>query len=120
MTDGQEEHKRRWRDYRTAGGARPVKEFLDQLSINDREAVVLAMKRVEQYGLVAVRHLQREIYEVRAEGETQSFRVLFSNEGRHHQVLLSLEAFSKKTQKTPPDKIKLAEQRLRDWRERGG
>lgn len=31
----------------------------------------------------------------------------------------TLEAFSKKTQKTPPAKIALAERRLTDWRARG-
>jgi phage-related protein len=34
--------------------------------------------------------------------------------------LLAVEAFSKKTQKTPAAKVALAEQRLRDWRSRGG
>jgi hypothetical protein len=33
---------------------------------------------------------------------------------REIQVLLSLEAFSKKTRKTPPPKIELAERRLAD------
>lgn len=31
------------------------------------------------------------------------------------QVLLGLSGFLKKTQKTPPDEIVLAERRLRDW-----
>jgi ribosome-binding protein aMBF1 (putative translation factor) len=34
-------------------------------------------------------------------------------------VLLALEGFSKKTQKTRPEKIRLAERRLADWRRRG-
>lgn len=39
--------------------------------------------------------------------------------GRHGQALLALEAFSKKTQKTPPAKIDQAERRLVEWRKRG-
>ena len=39
-------------------------------------------------------------------------------QGRYSQVLLALEAFSKKTQRTPPPKIELAEKRLADWRSR--
>ena len=35
------------------------------------------------------------------------------------QILLGLEAFGKKTQKTPPESMALAERRLRDWRARG-
>jgi len=78
------------------------------------------MKDVAQTGLTAARHLRGEIYEVRADGDRQAFRILFATEGRREQVLLSLEGFSKKTQKTPPEKIQLAERRFADWRRRGG
>lgn len=66
--------QRRWRDFRTAAGKRPVREFLLDLSDEDAASVL---------------------------------------------VLLSLDGFSKKTQKTPPEKIRLAERRLADWRRRG-
>ncbi len=80
--------------------------------------VVAAMKDVRETGLTAARHLRGEIYEVRADGERQTFRLLFAPEGRRSQVLLALEAFSKKTQKTPHAKIELAERRLADCRRR--
>lgn len=70
-------------------------------------------------GLSATRHLRGDIYEVRAVAERASYRVLFAVEGRRGQVLLSLEAFAKKSQKTPVRLIDLAEQRLREWRQRG-
>jgi len=111
--------RRRWRDFRTAAGRRPIKEFIDGLSDADAAAVIAAMKDVTQSGLPAARHLRGEIYEVRADGDRQAFRILFASEGRRGQVLLSLEAFSKKTQKTPREKIQLAERRLADWRRRG-
>jgi phage-related protein len=114
------ETKRRWRDYRTAAGRRPIKEFIDRLSDVDAAAVVAAMKDVREIGLAAARHLRGEIYEVRADGDRQTFRILFAPEGRRSQVLLALEGFSKKTQKTPSEKIQLAERRLADWRRRGG
>jgi phage-related protein len=114
------ETKRRWRDYRTAAGRRPIKEFIDRLSDVDAAAVVAAMKDVRETGLAAARHLRGEIYEVRADGDRQTFRILFAPEGRRSQVLLALEGFSKKTQKTPSEKIQLAERRLADWRRRGG
>jgi phage-related protein len=113
------ERKRRWRDYRTAAGRRPVKEFVDELSDVDAAAVVAAMQDVRNEGLAAARHLRGEIYEVRADGDRQTFRILFAPEGRRSQVLLALEGFSKKTQKTPPEKITVAERRLADWRRRG-
>jgi phage-related protein len=113
------ETKRRWRDYRTAAGRRPIKEFIDGLSDVDAASIAAAMKDVREVGLVAARHLRGEIYEVRADGDRQTFRLLFALEGQRGQVLLALEGFSKKTQKTPPEKIRLAERRLADWRRRG-
>ncbi len=113
------EARRRWRDYRTAAGRSPIKEFIDGLSDIDAAAVVAAMRDVRDTGLAAVRHLRGEIYEVRADGDPQTYRILFAPEGRRSQVLLALDGFSKKTQKTPPEKIRLAERRLADWRRRG-
>jgi phage-related protein len=77
------------------------------------------MRDVASLGLVASRHLRDDIYEVRVDGDRQAYRLLFAPEGRHGQVLLALEAFSKKTQKTPPAEIELAAKRLADWRRRG-
>jgi phage-related protein len=112
------EIERRWRDYRTAAGRRPVKDFFDGLSDSDAAAVVAAMQEVQELGLSAARHLRGDIYEVRAEGDRQTFRVLFAAEGRRGQILLSLEGFSKKTRKTPSDRLRIAERRLADWRAR--
>lgn len=102
------EPKRRWREYQTPAGRRPVRDFLAALDDDDAAAVLAAMKDVEKHGLAVAERLDDEIREVKADGARQTFRVLFASEGRHDQVLLSLEAFSKKTQKTPPAKIKLA------------
>lgn len=88
------------------------------LSDDDRAEVSIAMGEVRLEGLTAARHLRGDIYEVRATGAQEEFRILFATEGNFSQVLLSLEAFSKKTRKTPPPKIELAERRLADWRRR--
>jgi phage-related protein len=111
--------KRRRRDYRTAAGRRPVRDFIADLDDGDAAAVLAAMKDVEKNGLRVDEHLQDEIYEVKADGVRQTFRILFAAVGLHDQVLLSLEGFSKKTQKTPPGKIRRAKQRLLEWRTRG-
>lgn len=113
------QRKRRWRAYETASRSRPVEDFIDALSDEDAAAVLAAMKDVQIRGLIVARHLRGDIYEVRASGNRQIFRVLFAPEGRYGQILLSPEGFSKKTQKTPPQEIALAEQRLADWRSRG-
>lgn len=96
-----------------------MREFLASLDDADAAAVLAAMKDVEKSGLAVAERLDEEIHELKADGLRQSFRLLFSPEGRHDQVLLALEGFSKKTQKTPPAKLKLAKRRLREWRSRG-
>lgn len=116
---GRTPRKRRWRFYATEAGRKPVRSFLDELSDADAAAMAAAMRDVATVGVKAARHLRGDIYEVRADGDRQAYRLLFAPEGRHGQVLLALEAFSKKTQKTPPAKIDQAERRLVEWRKRG-
>ncbi len=111
--------QRQWRDYRTESGRRPVKDFLDELTDEEVAAVVAGMKDVAARGLPAARHLRGDIYEVRADEATRSFRLLFATEGHYSHVLRSLSVFEKRTQRTPPAEIALAERRLGDWRARG-
>lgn len=119
MADVSKKARRQWRDYRTASGGRPVKDFIGKLTDEEAAAIVAGMKDVRGRGLIAARHLRDDIYEVRADAPTRSFRLLFATEGRYSQVLLSLSVFEKRTQKTPPDEIALAAKRLSEWRRRG-
>jgi phage-related protein len=118
--EGRRAPRHRWRDYRTASGRRPIKDFLDRLDDEDLASVIAAMKVVRDQGLQAARHLDGDIYEVRADGKGVIYRILFAPQGKHKQVFLSLEAFKKKTQKAPAGAIRLAKRRLRDWQQRGG
>jgi len=112
------DRKRRWRHYETPTGRKPVLEFIRGLPDEDKAAVLAAMAEVRDQGTAAGRHLDGDIYEVRADGNRVIYRVLFAEEGENSQILLALEAFQKRTQKTPPEKIKLAKHRLRKWRNR--
>ena len=78
--------------------------------------MVAAMKEVAENGLASARHLRGDIYEVRADADRRSFRVLFAQETKF--ILLSLSGFPKSTQKTPRRELEVAEGRLRDWRQR--
>jgi phage-related protein len=95
-----------------------VKELLDSLTDEEAAAVVAAMRAVAVLGLASARHLRGEIYEVRAEADQRSFRILFARDARF--ILLALHGFMKKTQRTPPRVLELAERRLKDWRTRRG
>src|SRR5215469_1035573 len=112
-------YKRRWRYYRTSGGACPVEKFLDELSEADTAAVLAAMKEVQEEGTRVAHFIRNEIYEVRGRGKDRIYRILFSQEGKHEHILLALEGFPKKTAKVPDAEIRLAETRLADWRLRG-
>ena len=96
-----------------------MREFLDTLPARDAAEIAAAMMQVRERGTFAARHLRGDIWEVRVTGENRAFRILFSIEGRLGQVLLALEGFTKKTQRTPPATLELAEARLADWRGRG-
>lgn len=111
--------KRRWRYYRTTTGASPVADFLADLAVADRAATAAAMRQVRLLGLLAARHLRGDIYEVRSERAGRAWRILFANEGARGQVLLAVHGFEKKSQRTPPSELELAERRLRDWQSRG-
>ncbi len=111
--------ERRWRDYRTASGHRPVKQAMDRLSEIDAARVLAAMRDVRLNGLRVARHLRSDLYEVRADGIDESYRVFFAVEGRKGRVLLALSLVSKRTQQARHGDLGLAGRRLRDWRLRG-
>lgn len=98
----------------------PVRDFLmgARLPSSDRDEILAAMKDVQVNGLPIARHLAGDLYEVRADGRQATYRVVFATEARNSQVLLALSTFSKKTQRTPPEEIRLAERRRADWRAR--
>jgi len=119
MSSEQSDHKRQWWDYQTESGARPIKDFLLGLPDEDRAAVLEEMEYVREHGTSVARNLRHGIYEVRAIYNTKAYRILFACEGRFHHILLALDGFQKKIQQTPQAHLKLAEQRLADWRRRG-
>jgi len=111
--------RRRWRAYTTAAGRTPVEDFINGLADTEAAAVLAGMQEVRDVGLRAARHLDGDIWEVRVDGNRVIYRVLFAEEGARGRILLALEAFTKKTQKTPPSTIAVAKRRLADWRRRG-
>lgn len=111
--------KRRWRFYETSAGRKVVREQLDALDADHAAEITAAMAEVRREGRRAAKHLRGDVWDVKADYKGLAYRVLFAEEGDEGQVCLALELFSKKSQKTPPQTITLAERRLRDWRSRG-
>ncbi len=115
------EVKRRWRDYMTEGGQRPVKDFLMGLTDDQRAAILDAMALVREKGQRegGARKLRGRIWEVRVDQGEVIHRITFASVSGRGRILLSLDGFEKKTPKTQPAKIDLAIKRLKDWEDRG-
>src|SRR5512145_2892002 len=98
--------------FKTQSGNEPVREWLRTLSLDDKKTIGEDIKTVQfgwPIGMPVVRKLAPELWEVRSVLKNRIARVLFTIEG-HYMVLL--HGFVKKSQKTPPEDLALARQRL--------
>lgn len=107
------------RFYRTAVGNEPVRDWLMELSRDDRRIVGFDIGLVEDgwpIGMPICRPLGGGLWEVRSDHSGGRIaRVIFTIEG---SLLLLLHAFEKKSQKTPKSDLETAAARLADYRRR--
>jgi len=101
--------------YRTLSGAEPVREWLRDLSPDDRKLIGSDIATVEYgwpIGMPTCRSLGQGLFEVRTDlPNGRTARVLFCiTEGQ----LVLLHGFIKKTQATPPADLNLARSRQKD------
>jgi phage-related protein len=108
--------------WRSATGREPVREWLKQLSGEDKRTIGRDMAKVQfgwPVGLPLCRPLSGGLWEVRSSLATRhEARVLF---GFHEGTLIALHAIIKKTRKTPAGDLALARQRLKElqsWQEK--
>ncbi|MBG0808801.1 type II toxin-antitoxin system RelE/ParE family toxin [Methylosinus sp. H3A] len=103
------------RFWRTIAGREPVREWLNELPLDDRRAIGRDMMKVQfgwPVGLPLCRALSGGLWEVRSSlSSRREARVLF---GFHEGRLIALHAFIKKTQRTPGEELTLARQRLKE------
>ena len=103
------------RFYATPAGRRPVREWLLELSKDDRRRIGLAIQKVEfgwPIGMPYCRSLGHGLWEVRADlGGGRIARVIFWISGAE---MVLLHGFEKKTQKTLPHDIELARKRKQE------
>ena len=104
--------------YRNASGDCPVEEFLSRLDAKQAQKVAWVLRLVKELPMIPKQYFKKleaseEIWEVRADLGNDAFRLLgFWEEG---QLIILTNAFAKKTQKTPPREVSLAEQRRADY-----
>ena len=103
------------RFWRSTTGREPVREWLTELPLDDRRVIGRDMMKAQfgwPIGLPLCRSLSGGLWEVRSSlPSKREARVLF---GFHDGALIALHAFIKKTQRTPPDELALARQRLKE------
>ncbi|MFM9899937.1 MAG: type II toxin-antitoxin system RelE/ParE family toxin [Polaromonas sp.] len=102
--------------YRSASGLEPVREWLKALDKADRQVIGEDIAYVQYkwpIGKPRVDHLQGSVWEVRSNIGNRIARVLFAVE---KSEMILLHAFIKKTQRTNPSDIELANKRLKEWK----
>jgi phage-related protein len=106
--------------YRTAAGNEPVRDWLKEMSREDRRRIGENIFTVEMgwpVGMPVCRPLGKALYEVRTNlSSNRIARVIFFIDRSGRMVLL--HAFVKKTQKTPAEDLRLADKNRRSY-ERG-
>lgn len=103
------------RFYASANGRRPVREWLLDLTKDDRRTIGTDIQKVEfgwPIGMPYCRSLGHGLWEVRSDlTGGRIARVIFCITGGE---MILLHGFVKKTQKTPPQEIALAIRRRRE------
>lgn len=102
--------------YRTGSGNEPVREWLKELSREDRRVIGEDIKTVQYgwpLGMPLVRKLEAGLWEVRCQIVDGIARVLFTTQG---DKMVLLHGFIKKTQKTPQQDLELARRRAAELR----
>ena len=103
------------RFWRSTAGREPVREWLNDLRREDQRVIGRDMAKVQfgwPVGLPLCRPLSSGLWEVRSSlPSRREARVLF---GFHEGMLIALHAFIKKVQKTPPEELALARERMKE------
>jgi phage-related protein len=102
--------------YETAGGRSPVQDYLERQTDTDRALLVEKVKAFcEEFPIlltVNTKPLRGKVWEIRVAGATGlQHRLLYRVVG---QDLVIVHAFTKKSRKTPPRELQLAERRLKE------
>jgi phage-related protein len=108
--------------WRSAAGREPVREWLDELSREDKRTIGRDIAKVQfgwPLGLPLCRSLGAGLWEIRTSlPSRREARVFFGFDDRQ---LIALHAILKKTQKTPAEDLAVARLRFKDaqsWQEK--
>lgn len=103
--------------YRTAGGKKPVGEWLNDLDDERAQSVAMGIRFFEEYPLPVVpakffEKVSEHIWEIKCHHGKEQFRVLAFLDGE--AVVIAVVGLEKKSQKLSQQMIKLADDRRKD------
>jgi phage-related protein len=102
--------------YRTGSGNEPVREWLKELSREDKRKIGEDIKTAQlgwPLGMPLIRKIQKDLWEVRTTLESGIARVFFTVD---EEYMILLHGFIKKSQKTPQHELNTAIARLGTYR----
>jgi len=102
--------------YRAESGNEPVREWLKELSKEDKRKIGEDIKTAQlgwPLGMPLIRKIQKDLWEVRTTLDSGIARVFFTVDGEY---MILLHGFIKKSQKTPQQELKTALERLGHYR----
>ena len=104
--------------YSSLNGELPVKNFIDNLDEIAQGKVINTIRLLKMYGVqMGAPHARKiigmDIWELRILGK-DSIRIFYI--AIQNKTFLLLHAFIKKSQKTPVKELKIAKERLREYR----
>jgi len=98
--------------YRSQSGKEPVRDWLKDLSLEDKKIIGADIKTVQfrwPSGMPLVRKLEPDLWEVRSNTTAGIARILFTIQ---LEYIILLHSFIKKSARTPLDDLSVARNRL--------
>ncbi|MCM2359842.1 MAG: type II toxin-antitoxin system RelE/ParE family toxin [Geobacteraceae bacterium] len=102
--------------YRSEAGNEPVREWLKELSRDDKRQIGEDIKTAQlgwPLGMPLIRKIEKDLWEVRTRLADGIARVIFTVDGNY---MILLHGFIKKSQKTPQSELKTAMARLGNYK----
>ena len=104
--------------YRSPGGKEPLREMIKEFSREIQKIIGEDIRAVQKtwplVGLPLVKKIEKNMWEIRTHIPNGIVRVFFTIKYEH---IVLLHGFIKKTQKTPMQELKIAQNRLKELQE---
>ena len=102
--------------FETESGSQPVRAFLLECTREDRKEIGSDIFKVQKgfpLGLPLIEKIDTDLWEIRSHIPDGICRIFFTI---HQGTMVLLHGFIKKSQKIPPKEIKIAKERLSEFR----